>query len=102
MLIASIPCVLGFNLWSGFEWMPGKNVLDLEDSIVSNVLLPLGSLIFLVFCVTKYGWGLDNYLEECNTGKGMKMPRAFRHYFRYVLPVLILVIFVSGLWSFFK
>ena len=99
---ASIPCVLGFNLWSGFEWMPGKNVLDLEDFIVSNVLLPLGSLIFLVFCVTKYGWGLDNYLEECNTGKGMKMPRAFRHYFRYVLPVLILVIFVSGLWSFFK
>ncbi len=102
ILAASIPCVLGFNLWSGFEWMAGKNILDLEDFIVSNVLLPIGSLIFVIFCVTKYGWGFDNYLEECNTGKGMRMPRVLRHYFRFVLPLLILVIFGSGLWSFFK
>ncbi len=102
VLVASVPCVLGFNLWSGFEWMSGKNILDLEDFIVSNILLPLGSLIFVIFCVTRYGWGFDNYLEECNTGKGMRMPRAFRHYFRFVLPLLILVIFGSGLWSFFK
>ena len=101
IFVTSVPCILGFNVWSGFEWLPGKGALDLEDFIVSNVLLPLGALVYLCFCVTKYGWGFDKYLEECNTGKGMKMPRGFRHYFRFVLPVLILVIFISGIWSIF-
>ena len=101
VFVASLPCILGFNVLSSFEWLPGKGVLDLEDFIVSNVLLPLGAIVYLMFCVTKYGWGYDNYLEECNTGKGVKMPRAFRHYFRFVLPVLILVIFISGIWSIF-
>ncbi len=101
IFVASLPCILGFNVLSGFNWLPGKNVLDLEDFIVSNVLLPIGALVYLIFCVTKYGWGFDNYLEECNTGKGMKMPRALRHYFRFVLPILILVIFGSGIWSIF-
>ena len=69
ILIASLPCVFGFNIWSGFELF-GQNVLGMEDFLVSNILLPVGSLIYLLFCVTKFGWGFDNYLTECNTGKG--------------------------------
>ena len=81
--------------------LAGKDILDTEDFLVSTLLLPLGAIVYLIFCVTRFGWGFDNYLEECNTGKGIKMPRAFRHYFRFVLPVLILVILVSGLWGIF-
>ncbi len=101
MFVASLPCVLGYNVWSEVRLIGGKDILDSEDFIVSNILLPLGALVYLIFCVTKFGWGFDNYLEECNTGKGMKMPRGLRHYFRFVLPILILVIFGTGLWSFF-
>ncbi|MBR2353064.1 MAG: sodium-dependent transporter, partial [Clostridia bacterium] len=101
MLVASLPCVFGFNLWKDFEWLPGRNILDLEDFIVSNVMLPIGALVYLMFCVTKYGWGFDHYLEECNTGSGIKLARGFRHYFRFILPVLILLIFFSGIWSTF-
>ena len=75
----------------------GRDVLDIEDFIVSNLLLPLGSLIYLLFCVTKWGWGFDQYLEEANTGKGIKMPRALKPYFQFVLPILILVILIQGL-----
>ena len=96
MFVASLPCVLGFNLWSDVT-IGAKNILDIEDFIVSNLLLPIGSLIYLLFCVTRFGWGFDNYLEECNTGKGMKMPKWLKPYFQFVLPVLILVILVTGL-----
>ena len=96
MLIASLPCVLGFNVWSNIT-LGGKNILDIEDFIVSNILLPVGSLTYLMFCVTRFGWGYDNYLEECNTGKGMKMPKWLKPYFQFVLPILILVILVTGL-----
>ncbi len=96
MLIASLPCVLGFNVWSNVT-LGGKNILDIEDFIVSNILLPIGSLTYLMFCVTRFGWGYDNYLEECNTGKGMKMPKWLKPYFQFVLPILILVILVTGL-----
>ena len=75
----------------------GSTVLDLEDFIVSNLLLPGGSLVFLLFCVTKWGWGFDKYLEETNTGAGVKFPRALRGYVTFVLPVIILVILVLGL-----
>lgn len=95
--IASIPCVLGFNLWSDLSLIRGGNVMDTEDFLVSNLLLPLGSLIFLLFCVTKWGWGFDNYLEEVNTGKGIKFKKWLKPYFKYVLPVLIVVILVRGL-----
>lgn len=71
ILLASVPCILGFNLWSGVQPMgPGSTVLDAEDFLVSNLLLPIGSLIYLLFCVTRWGWGFDNYLTEANTGKG--------------------------------
>ena len=99
MLILSIPCVLGFNLWSGLS-LGGKNVLDMEDFVVSNVLLPMGALVFLLFCVTKWGWGFDRYIKEANTGKGMKLPHWLKYYFRFVLPILILVIFVYGIINF--
>ena len=97
ILIASMPCVLGYNVWSDLKLIGGRDVLDSEDFIVSNLLLPLGSLIYLLFCVTKWGWGFDHYLEEANTGKGIKMPRALKPYFQFVLPILILVILIQGL-----
>ena len=101
MLIASLPCVLGFNVWSGVT-LNGMNILDMEDFVVSNILLPTGAIIYLLFCVTRFGWGFDNYLEECNTGKGMKMPKWLKPYFQFVLPLLILVILVTGLTVIFK
>lgn len=96
MLVATLPCALGFNVWSGFN-IGGKGILDIEDFVVSSLLLPIGALIYVVFCSTKLGWGFDNYLEETNTGKGIKLGRGFRFYFRYALPVLILIVLISGL-----
>ena len=98
ILVASLPAVFGYNIWSSFQPRgAGSTVLDLEDFIVSNLLLPGGSLIFPLFCVTKWGWGFDKYLEETNTGAGVKFPRALRGYVTFVLPVIILVILVLGL-----
>ena len=97
MLIASMPCVLGFNVLSGLSLIKGGGVLDSEDFIVSNILLPVGSMIFVLFCSHKFGWGFDNYIEEVNRGKGIRMPNAIKWYFRIVLPILILVIFINGL-----
>ncbi|MCR5448598.1 MAG: sodium-dependent transporter [Solobacterium sp.] len=97
MLAASMPCVLGFNIWSGWNPIKGMNVLGSEDFIVSNLLLPVGALIYLLFCTTKWGWGFDNYIAEANTGSGMKMPVWLKGYFQWILPLLIIGIFVSGL-----
>ena len=97
ILIASMPCVLGYNLWSGLHLIGGRDVLDSEDFLVSNLLLPLGSLVYLLFCVSKSGWGYDRYLEEANSGQGLKMPRWLWPYFQFVLPVLILIILIQGL-----
>lgn len=97
IILLSMPCVLGFNLWSGF--MPfgeGTNVLDLEDFIISNNLLPLGSLVYLMFCTTRYGWGFESFLKEANEGKGLKFPGWARGYVTFVLPVIVLVIFIQG------
>lgn len=96
--LLSLPCVLGFNLWAGFTpFGEGSNILDLEDFIVSNLMLPLGSFIYLMFCVTKKGWGFDRYLEEANTGSGLKVPKALKIYLKVILPILILFIFVKGI-----
>ena len=97
ILVGSIPCVLGYNMLSNFHPMPGKDILDTEDFIVSNLILPIGSLVFLLFCTSKYGWGFDKYLEECNTGSGVKMSKAFSFYFKFILPLLIIFILVQGL-----
>ena len=97
ILIASIPCVLGYNVWKDLKLIGGRDVLDSEDFIVSNILLPGGSLVYLLFCVTKWGWGFDKYLEEANTGKGIKLPKWLKWPFMTVVPVLILVILIGGL-----
>lgn len=98
MLLLSMPCVLGFNLLSKFQPLgPGTGVLDLEDFVVSNLLLPLGSLIFIFFCTSRYGWGWKNFTKEANAGKGLKVQRWMRGYMCYVLPVLVAVILVLGL-----
>ena len=96
ILIASVPCVLGYNLWSGLHIIGGRDVLDSEDFIVSNLLLPIGSLVYTLFCVTRWGWGFDNYIDEANTGKGARIARRLKPYFKFVLPVLIVIIIVQG------
>ncbi len=97
LTVLSLPCVFGFNVWSAFQPLgEGSGVLDLEDFIVSNVLLPAGSLIYLLFCVTRYGWGFENYLKETNTGEGLKMPKGIRIYVTYILPVLLLFLILQG------
>ncbi len=98
LIVLSLPCVLGYNLWSAFQPLgEGSAVLDLEDFAVSNVILPIGSLCYLLFCVTRYGWGFDHYLEEANTGTGLKMPKGLRFYLSYILPVLLVFLIVLGL-----
>ncbi len=97
ILVASIPCVLGYNIWSGVTFIRGMDVLTFEDFIVSNILLPGGALIFLVFCISKRGWGFDNYLKETNTGDGLKMSAGLKGYLKFVLPILILIILIQGL-----
>ena len=97
ILVLSMPCVLGFNVWGDLQLIGGRGVLDSEYFLVSNLLLPIGSIIYLLFCVSRWGWGFDHYLEEANTGAGPKLPRWLRPYFRYVLPVLIVIILVQGL-----
>lgn len=98
MILLSLPCTLGFNVLSGFQPLgEGSTVLDFEDFLVSNLLLPLGSLVYLLFCVTRYGWGWDNFMKEANTGKGVKMPQWLRPYLTFVLPILILIIFGVGM-----
>ncbi len=96
----SMPCVLGFNVLSGFQPLgEGSTILDLEDFLVSNNFLPIGSLIYLLFCVTKVGWGWDNFIAEANAGKGLKFPKWLRFYVTFVLPLVVLFIFVQGYWG---
>jgi len=101
VLVLSVPCALGFNLWSGFvPFASGSSVLDLEDFIVSNCMLPIGALCYVLFCVSKYGWGFDNFLAEANTGKGLKLGRWIKPYVTYVLPIVIIAIFFIGMLTF--
>ena len=103
IVLLSIPCVLGFNLWSGFQPLgPGSSVLDLEDFIVSNNLLPLGSLAFVLFCTKKNGWGWKNFLAEANDGEGRNLPASLRNYLLYVLPLLIITIYLKGYYDMFS
>ena len=100
IVILSLPCILGFNVLSGFQPLgAGSNVLDLEDFIVSNNLLPLGSLVYLLFCTSRYGWGWKKFCEEANAGEGIKFPKWTRIYVSYILPLIVLFIFVQGYWS---
>ena len=97
ILVLSMPCVLGYNVWSDFRPIMGKDVLDSEDFIVSNLLLPIGSLIYVLYCTTRYGWGWDKFVAEANQGKGLKVAQWMRPYCTFVLPVIVGVIIVAGL-----
>ena len=98
IFLLSLPCVLGFNVWSGFQPLgPGTGVMDLEDFMVSNLLLPLGSLIYVLFCVTRYGWGWNKFVAEANEGIGLKVANWMRPYMTFVLPAIVLVIFLMGI-----
>lgn len=97
IIIISLPCALGFNVLSHIHPFGGSsNILDLEDFIVSNLLLPLGSMVFLMFCVSKYGFGWKNFMKEVNTGSGLKFKNYMYYYMKFVLPVIVLIVFVIG------
>lgn len=97
LALASLPCVFGYNIWSDLHIIGTRDVLDSEDFLVSNILLPGGSLVYLLFCVSKWGWGFDKYIAEVNKGTGIRMSPKLKPYFKYVLPVLILIILLNGL-----
>lgn len=97
IIVLSVPCVLGFNLWSGFQPLgAGTTIQDLEDFIISNNILPLGSLVYLLFCTRTYGWGFDRFAAEADEGKGMRFPRWARFYISWILPLIVLGIFAQG------
>lgn len=101
--VLSMPAVLGFNVWSGLQILgPGTNIMDLEDFIVSNNLLPLGSMVFVLFCTKKNGWGWDNFIKEANIGEGLKFPKGLHTYMLYVIPAAIAVIYLKGYYDFFS
>lgn len=101
LVVASVPCVLGYNIWSDFQPLgEGTNVMVLEDFFVSNLALPLGSLIFIIFCVSRYGWGWDKFVKEANEGIGLKVQNWMRGYMTYILPVIVAIIFVLGIVSY--
>ena len=103
LMVLSMPCVLGFNVLSFIKpFGEGSSIMDLEDFLVSNILLPIGSMIFVIFCVSKRGWGWKNFLEEANTGKGLKVSPKLRFYVTWVLPAIIFVVFILGLYNFFR
>ncbi len=97
ILIMSMPCVLGYNVLGDLRIMGDKNVLDFEDFIVSSILLPVGSLIITLFCVSESGWGMDNYIKEVNSGEGIKISTGLERCIQYALPVLILIVLIEGL-----
>jgi len=96
MFVLTLPCILGFNVLSDVNIM-GKGIMDMEDYAVSNLMLPLGSLCFAMFCVLRYGWGWDKFVEEANQGKGLKVQKWMRPYMTFVLPIIIIVIFLGGI-----
>lgn len=103
LLVLSLPCALGFNVLSFIKpFGDGSTIMDLEDFLVSNLILPIGSLIFVLFCVTKKGWGWDNFVKEANEGKGLKVKNFMKYYCMFVIPAIIVVLFVLGLYNYFK
>ena len=101
IFLLSLPCLLGYNVWSHILPIAGHDILDSEDFIVSNLLLPLGSLLFVIYCTSRYGWGWKKFMAEANEGTGLKVAKWMRPYMTFVLPVIVLIIFVMGLVSFF-
>ena len=94
--VLCMPCVLGFTVLSDVTIL-GLSIMDFEDFVVSNILLPVGSLIFAIFCVCRYGWGWKKFISEANEGKGLKVANWMRGYMTFVLPVILVVIFLVGI-----
>ncbi|MBQ8904187.1 MAG: sodium-dependent transporter, partial [Oscillospiraceae bacterium] len=100
LFVLSLPCALGFNVLKGITPMgEGTNIMDLEDFIVNNIILPLGSLVFVLFCTQNFGWGWKNFTDEANQGKGLKVQKWMRGYMTFILPVVIIIVFIMGLIS---
>lgn len=102
IFLLSLPCLLGYNAWSNIQPLLGHDIQETEDFLVSNIMLPLGSLIFVLFCTTRYGWGWEKFMAEANEGTGLKVAKWMRPYMTYVLPVIVAIIFVAGMISFFS
>lgn len=97
IMVLSLPCILGFNVLAGITPLgDGSTIMDLEDFIISNNIMPLGSLVYIFFCTTKYGWGFDNFIEETNAGEGLCFPKGVRFYLTYILPLIVLAVFIGG------
>ena len=101
IFLLSLPCLLGYNAWANIHPLAGHDIQETEDFLVSNIMLPLGSLIFVIFCTTRYGWGWEKFMAEANEGTGLKVAKWMRPYMTYVLPVIVGIIFVAGMISFF-
>lgn len=101
IFLLSLPCLLGYNAWANIQPLLGHDIQETEDFLVSNIMLPLGSLIFVLFCTTRYGWGWEKFMAEANEGTGLKVAKWMRPYMTYVLPVIVAIIFVAGMISFF-
>ena len=102
IIILSMPCILGYNILSGFQPLgSGTNIMNLEDFLISSNVLPLGSLVYVLFCTTKYGWGWNNFIEEANTGKGLSFPKNIRWYMTYIIPLIVVVIYLKGYYDLF-
>lgn len=102
IFLLSLPCLLGYNVWQNVRPLAGHDILDSEDFLVSNVMLPLGSALFALFCTTRYGWGWDKFMAEANEGTGLKVAKWMRPFMTYIPPVIVAVIFVIGVVNFFK
>ena len=103
IIILSMPAILGFGPWSGIQILgEGTNIMDLEDFIISNNILPLGSVVFVIFCASKNGWGWDNFIKEANTGSGLKFPKFIRNYMLWVIPAVVAVIYLKGYYDMFQ
>ncbi|MGP1370201.1 MAG: sodium-dependent transporter [Eggerthia catenaformis] len=98
MILLALPCLLGFNILSGIHPLGAESsILDLEDFIVSHLILPIGSMIFLIFCVSRYGWGWKNFIKEVNTGEGLQFKKWMYPYLKYILPIIIFIVFIIGI-----
>ncbi|MGN1092035.1 MAG: sodium-dependent transporter, partial [Monoglobaceae bacterium] len=96
LLVLSLPTILGNSIWAAFTVF-GKSIMDVEDFIISNNMLPLGALAYVLFCShSKYGWGWDNFISEANTGKGLAFPKIFKFYMQYILPLIIFIVWLQG------
>lgn len=101
--ILSMPCVFGFNILSDIQLLgEGSSIMDVEDFLVSNNLLPLGALVYIMFCTINNGWGFDNFIKEADTGKGIKFPAKLKTYMKFILPAIMVVIYLKGYWDTFS